>query len=400
MSKLRVLVLDVRSGASAAMLLGLVVQAGYDPRPLYRAAKRVGLDSFRLKLVRLQAGVRVDFEPRKPSPPRDFTAVAKLLSALPLDRRALDQALEVYRKLAAAEALAHQALPEKVFFHEVARDQAVFCVAACCQGLVELQVDELRFGDLETGAGKVKCAHGVLQVPTPATCALLEGLRWRRGKVKKELLTPVAAALLVTLGRQVEDTCCSLGHYDLPCGDLLCGQLMEVETRAVQAAPLAAKPASELILQRIGTIHTPYKENAPRQPAPGAEGDFYLELLPEFTAGLEGLEDFKYLIVLYYLHLSPQPTSLKVKPPWLASGEVGVFASRSPVRPSPLGMSVVELRRIEGNKVFTSPLDAFDGTPLVDLKPYVASIDVRSDANDGWAEGADHLELHRRGIAH
>ena len=83
--------------------------------------------------------------------------------------------------------------------------------------------------------------------------------------------------------------------------------------------------------------------------------------------------------------------------------EVGLFASRSPVRPNPIGLSIVRLKRIEGNVVYTSGLDVFDGTPLLDIKPYIKGLDSKDDANYGWIkelDDKDHLLLHIKGIPH
>ena len=106
--------------------------------------------------------------------------------------------------------------------------------------------------------------------------------------------------------------------------------------------------------------------------------------------------------MLYYLHQQRGALSLKVIPPW-TDQEVGLFASRSPYRPNPLGLSVVKLLRQRSNRLFTSDLDIFDGTPLLDLKPYLQELDSKADADYGWLSGSEsreHLLLHIRGIPH
>jgi tRNA (Thr-GGU) A37 N-methylase len=80
-----------------------------------------------------------------------------------------------------------------------------------------------------------------------------------------------------------------------------------------------------------------------------------------------------------------------------------VFASRSPVRPNPIGISVVRIRGIENREIFTSGMDVFDGTPLLDIKPYIKDLDSKADANYGWIEemnNREHLLLHIKGIPH
>ncbi len=159
-------------------------------------------------------------------------------------------------------------------------------------------------------------------------------------------------------------------------------------------------------VKRIGTIQTPYERNAPYQPINEEleqEGAFCLCLDERYRAGLFHLEKFRYLYVLYYLNRQQGRGSLLVKPPWAEGKEVGVFASRSPARPTPIGLSVVQLKKIVGNQVYTSPLDVFNGTPLLDIKPYIKDLDVKKDANVGWIEEMEedeHLLLHIKGIPH
>jgi len=152
----------------------------------------------------------------------------------------------------------------------------------------------------------------------------------------------------------------------------------------------------------VGVAHTPYESGAPSQPTRDAEGAFSVEVFPEYSAGLAGLEAFSHLYILSYLHRS-RGWSLTVAPPWQKDGKrrrVGLFASRSPNRPTPIGLTLTELRAIEGNRIVTGPLDLFNGTPVLDLKPHVASLDNHEVGNDGWLAGTEHLRLHQQGIPH
>jgi tRNA-Thr(GGU) m(6)t(6)A37 methyltransferase TsaA len=111
-----------------------------------------------------------------------------------------------------------------------------------------------------------------------------------------------------------------------------------------------------------------------------------------------------HIFVLSYLNQASEP-ALTLHPPWKDGSErYGAFATRTPNRPSPIDLTRVQLRHIEGNRIYTGPLDLFDGTPILDIKPFIRSLDgmnVEDDAgNDGWLEGSDHLELHRLGIPH
>ena len=155
--------------------------------------------------------------------------------------------------------------------------------------------------------------------------------------------------------------------------------------------------------QSIGVIHTPYTDQAPYQPVDDDEGEFRIQLFESYTKGLEQLERFAYIYVLYYIHQVGAPLKMCLNPSWTPDTRVGVFASRSPVRPNRIGLSVVRLKGIEKNMMLTSGLDVFDGTPLLDIKPYISDLDVKSDANYGWLddiEDRDHLLLHIKGVPH
>jgi len=156
-------------------------------------------------------------------------------------------------------------------------------------------------------------------------------------------------------------------------------------------------------MNQIGVIRTPYTENAPNQPVEEDEGDFRIVVDPQYTDGLYKLDSFRYMYVIYYIHQVKQEQSMIVSPPWAGGAKVGVFASRSPVRPNHIGISIVRIKSIINNEILTSGLDAFDGTPVLDIKPYIKDLDIKSDANNGWIEevdGHEHLRLHIKNIPH
>ncbi len=160
----------------------------------------------------------------------------------------------------------------------------------------------------------------------------------------------------------------------------------------------------EIIYKPIGTIHSPFKdlEGMPIQPvgAKGIKGEIHLK--EEYKEGLNDLEGFSHIILIYHLHLS-KGYSLKVKP-FLDTIKRGIFATRAPKRPNPIGMSVVCLNKIEGSKVHISNVDIVDGTPLLDIKPYIPNFDKckGEEARIGWFEDkyeeADHKKSDRRFI--
>jgi len=156
-------------------------------------------------------------------------------------------------------------------------------------------------------------------------------------------------------------------------------------------------------LEQIGIIKTPYHKDAPYQPVDADQGEFYVQINPEYEDGLKDLEKFHYIYVIFYAHFINRKTEMTVVPPWAGGKKVGVFASRSPVRPNPIGLSIVRIKDIIKNRIYTSGLDALDGTPVLDIKPYIKDLDNKADANSGWIEEMDddeHLSLHIKGIPH
>jgi tRNA-Thr(GGU) m(6)t(6)A37 methyltransferase TsaA len=136
---------------------------------------------------------------------------------------------------------------------------------------------------------------------------------------------------------------------------------------------------------QIGTIRTPYKDRAPHYPEEDAAGEFRIIVNEEYTDGLDGLDAFGYVYVLSYLDRTSHHSPLRVSPPGAQGKQVGIFASRSPDRPNPIGLSVVRVKEIKGNVVTISGIDVLDNTPLIDVKPYMRKSDVKMDAGDGWA---------------
>ena len=138
----------------------------------------------------------------------------------------------------------------------------------------------------------------------------------------------------------------------------------------------------------IGVIHSPFKDvqGVPIQlvAAAGIRGE--IEILPEFVAGLEDLAGFSHIILLYHLHLV-QETRLSVIP-FLDSQPRGVFATRAPTRPNPIGLSVVRLLDVEGNVLHIDNVDIVDGTPLLDIKPYAPEFDQHLADRVSWLERA------------
>lgn len=139
-------------------------------------------------------------------------------------------------------------------------------------------------------------------------------------------------------------------------------------------------------LKPIGRIHSSYK-NTGLAPYQGYKGEeiSQIEIFKEFEEGLKDIEGFSHIIVIFWFHKS-QGYHLLVKTPW---DDVlhGLFATRSPHRPCPIGLTVAELLARKENILRVKGLDAIDDTPVLDIKPYVPSVDERSVIKLGWLEG-------------
>ncbi len=149
--------------------------------------------------------------------------------------------------------------------------------------------------------------------------------------------------------------------------------------------------------QPIGVIHSGHTrpEETPIQPvyAEGCEGK--AEVFPEFAPGLRDLEGFSHIYLLYHMH-KVEGARLTVKP-FLQDVDRGVFATRAPCRPNPIGLSIVKLVRREENILYLDGVDVLDGTPLLDIKPYSARFDRRETTRNGWQDEVDEQTAWQRG---
>jgi tRNA-Thr(GGU) m(6)t(6)A37 methyltransferase TsaA len=136
--------------------------------------------------------------------------------------------------------------------------------------------------------------------------------------------------------------------------------------------------------QPIGIIHTPFKtpEGMPIQPA-GAEGiKGTIEIFSEYEDGLQDLSGFSHILLLYHFHKG-KGFNLHVVP-FMDSQTRGVFSTRAPKRPNPIGLSLVKLGKVEGRILHIENVDILDGTPLLDIKPYVPEFDKATSVKTGW----------------
>ncbi len=136
----------------------------------------------------------------------------------------------------------------------------------------------------------------------------------------------------------------------------------------------------------IGIIHSAFKEQkgTPIQASASLDAEGKVEVFSQFREGLMDLENFSHIILIYHFHLSKK-TALKVKP-FMDDQEHGTFATRAPSRPNSIGISIVRLTKIENNIIYIKDVDILNGTPLLDIKPYVSEFDIRKVTRNGWLE--------------
>lgn len=139
-------------------------------------------------------------------------------------------------------------------------------------------------------------------------------------------------------------------------------------------------------LTPIGLIRTPFKEPAgtPIQPVFAGDSEGVVEVFPEYADGLRDLDGFERIWLLYWLDRAPPPRLRLV--PFRDSVERGLFATRAPCRPNPIGLSCVRLLGVRGNLLTVGGVDLLDGTPVLDIKPYVPQFDAFPQSRAGWLD--------------
>lgn len=138
----------------------------------------------------------------------------------------------------------------------------------------------------------------------------------------------------------------------------------------------------------IGVIHTAFadKEDAPIQGAFRPEGEGVVEVFGEYAEGLRDIEGFTHLVLIYEFDQAA-PVEL-VRQTFLGDVPHGLFATRHPARPNRIGLTIVTLRAVEGSNLRIGMADMLDGTPLLDIKPYIPRFDAFPEASEGWLQGA------------
>lgn len=136
----------------------------------------------------------------------------------------------------------------------------------------------------------------------------------------------------------------------------------------------------------IGVVHSPFKtpEGAPIQPPGGEDAEATVEIYPDYAEGLTDLDGFSHIILLYHCHRAGTPSLMAT--PFLDNAPHGLFATRAPARPNPIGLSIVRLTSAADGILYIKEVDILDGAPVLDIKPYVPAFDLRESVRIGWME--------------
>jgi hypothetical protein len=194
------------AGAGGDMIAAAMLDAGLDFEFLKKQLATLGIKNFDIKLTQTKrAGLRaVSFTPafKEDNHHRNLKDITEIISNSKIHNKAKETAIAIFNKLAAAEALVHNKDLQEIHFHEVGALDSIVDIVSASIGLVALEIEKVYCSTLSLGGGTIKCAHGILPVPGPATAELLKGVPTVGGPIDKELLTPTAAAILTTIVSQ------------------------------------------------------------------------------------------------------------------------------------------------------------------------------------------------------
>lgn len=243
----RALYLSCFSGVSGNMFIGALLDAGLSEDAFRNMASALPVSGYQLKIEKVvKRGISathfdVDLDASEQHRHRHLGDIVKIIEAAALSESVKKRSLAVFTKLAMAEAKVHGTTIEQVHFHEVGAVDAIIDIVGTVFGLEALGIKKVYAGNLRTGHGMIKCAHGTMPVPAPATAELLAGIPYVHGDVEKELLTPTGAALLAVLcdgfgdrpaGFVSEKISYGAGGWDLDIPNVLCAQIGQMNAAA------------------------------------------------------------------------------------------------------------------------------------------------------------------------
>jgi len=241
------LYLSCFSGVSGNMFIGALLDAGLQEKALRDMVSALPVSGYQLKIETVvKQGIKathfdVELDHSEHHAHRHLGDIVKIIDAANLSDAVKERSIAVFTKLAEAEAKVHGTTVEKIHFHEVGAVDAIIDIVGTVFGLEALGVEKVYAGNLRTGHGRIKCAHGAMPIPAPATAELLNGIPYTQGEVEKELLTPTGAALLATLcdgfgdrpaGFISEKTAYGAGGWDLDIPNVLRAELGQLVGQA------------------------------------------------------------------------------------------------------------------------------------------------------------------------
>ena len=242
---MKILYYDCFSGISGDMNLGAMIDLGLDPEYLKNELQKLKIDKYQFKVTKDQRhgifGTKVDVITEKTDTHRHIFDIEKIIRSSALNDEIKELSLLIFRKIAIAEAKVHNAPVEMVHFHEVGAVDSIVDIVGAAIAINYFKPDKIIASGIEVGGGFVKCAHGTLPVPAPATAEILKGIPIRLGAVDFEATTPTGAAILAATvneftdkpGIKIQKTGYGVGHKKGNIPNLLrvyLGELIEEST--------------------------------------------------------------------------------------------------------------------------------------------------------------------------
>ena len=241
------LYLSCFSGVSGNMFIGALLDAGFPEEAFRKMVSALPVSGYTLQIESVvKRGIRathfdVELDHHEHHAHRHLADIVKIINEAKLSETVKARSIAVFTKLAEAEAKVHGTTVEKIHFHEVGGVDAIIDIVGAVFGLETLGIEKIYAGSLRTGCGFIKCAHGAMPIPAPATAELLTGIPYTHGEIEKELLTPTGAALLATLcdgfgdrpeGFVSEKTAYGAGGWDLDIPNVLRVQVGQIVGQA------------------------------------------------------------------------------------------------------------------------------------------------------------------------
>jgi len=225
---------DCFSGASGDMILGSMIDAGLSPHLLREELRKLQIPTVRLKMKKVLKGgisatqVIVEGKSEKKHH-RNLKEMLKIIDQSSIEAGVKEKSREIFQRISSVEAKIHRKPVDEIHFHEIGGLDSIVDIVGSVWGLCQMGIDELYVSKINVGTGFVKCEHGILPVPTPATLALMKGKPICSSGVERELLTPTGAAILTSLGSKfgemppmsLERIGYGAGRDDLPHPNLL-----------------------------------------------------------------------------------------------------------------------------------------------------------------------------------